>query len=78
MTRAEKATKITQETLMPITLISTLLYLVFQIGGSYKEVQEHGLDIKNMQIESKEVLKTLKSVESRLIKIETSLEVLAK
>ena len=67
----QQATTITQNTLLPIGLIATLIFLAFQIGGSYSNVQANTSDIQD-------VLKTVKSMESRLIKMETTLEVLAK
>jgi len=70
--------KITQDTLMPLTLIGTLLYVVFQVGGSYSQIQSNTKKISTIEIDSKEYLKTLKMIDSRLIKMETSIELLSK
>jgi len=70
--------KITQDTLMPLTLIGTLLYVVFQVGGSYSQIQGNTKKISTIEIDSKEYLKTLKMIDSRLIKMETSIELLSK
>ena len=77
MTRQD-ATKITQNTLLPVSLIGTLIFLAFQIGISYNDVEAHTQKIEAIEMESKEVIKTLKSIENRLIKMETALELLAK
>jgi len=78
MTKGQKVTKLTQDTLMPLSLIATLFYLIFAVGGKDHQLQANTAKIEIMQTADKELLKTLKSVEYRLIKMETSLELLAK
>ena len=67
----QQATIITQRTLLPIGLIVTLILVALQIGGKDNQLQANTSDIQD-------VLKTVKSMEARLIKMETSLELLAK
>jgi len=67
----QQATIITQRTLLPIGLIVTLILVALQIGGKDNQLQANTSDIQD-------VLKTVKSMEARLIKMETSLEILAK
>jgi len=67
----QQVTTITQNTLLPIGLIVTLILVALQIGGKDNQLQANTSDIQD-------VLKTVKSMESRLIKMETTLEVLAK
>jgi len=67
----QQATTITQNTLLPIGIIVGLILVALQIGGKDNQLQANTSDIQD-------VLKTVKSMESRLIKMETTLEVLAK
>ena len=78
MTKGQRASKITQETLMPLTLIGSLLYIIFHVGMTFNRLEANTSKIEAMQIADRETLKTLKSMELRQMKMETTLELLAK
>ena len=70
--------KITAGTLLPVSLIITFVFLAFQIGTSYSKMQNNTNDIIMLKSDSKDVLETLRSLEQRQIRMETSLEMLVK
>jgi len=70
--------KITSSTLIPISLVITFGYLIFSLGDSYSQVKDNKEEIIELKKDDKEILYTLKSIENRLIKIETSLKMMAK
>ena len=78
MTKGQKVTKLTQDTLMPLSLIATLFYLIFAVGGKDQQLQANTAKIEIMEIADKEQLKALKSVEFKLIKMQATLDLLAK
>ena len=70
----EQASILTQNTLLPISIVGTLICTAFLVGSQYSKIEDHSKAIAISQVESKEVVITLKSMESRLIRIETKLE----
>lgn len=70
--------QITQNTLLPISLVIAMAYVVFNFGGLSGQVKANSVKFNDYRVERKDMSKTLKNIESRLIKIETSLELLAK
>jgi archaellum component FlaF (FlaF/FlaG flagellin family) len=70
--------KITSSTLIPISLVITFGYLIFSLGDSYSQIKDNKEEIIEIKKDEKEILSTLKSIENRLIKIETSLKMMAK
>lgn len=74
MTNGEKVNSITKDTLMPLSLIGALLWGGVQIGGSLTEVKANTVKIDTLKKESKETLSTLRSIESRLIRMESKME----
>jgi len=70
--------KITQNTLLPLSLVIALGYVIFAIGNSYSQITVNKNDISEVDTDIKEALKTLRNIELRLMKIETSIKLMAK
>ena len=70
--------KITQNTLLPLSLVIALGYVIFAIGNSYSQITVNKNDISEVDDDIKAALKTLRNIELRLMKIETSIKLMAK
>jgi len=70
--------KITGATLIPISLAIAMAYVIFNSGGLSSQVDANTGQIISFKADSKDILKTLKNIESRMIKLETSIDMLAK
>jgi len=70
--------KITTSTLIPISLFLSFSYIIFYLGDSYSQVKSNKSEIMELKTDDKEVISSLKNIENRLIKIETSIKLIAK
>jgi hypothetical protein len=70
--------KITATTLIPISLALSFGYSIFYLGDSYSQIKSNKEEIKELKTDDKEVISSLKNIENRLIKIETSIKLIAK
>ncbi len=66
-------TKITQNTLMPVSFVGFIAYVIFMAGTYESELKAHTVEIERMRHDSKEIVTSLKSLEARLIRIEALL-----
>jgi hypothetical protein len=75
-TRDRGFKKITHDTLIPLSLIGAIAYVIFLVGSGYQQLNANTLAIGRMQIDDKESVQMLRLISERLSRIEATLEVL--
>jgi hypothetical protein len=65
--------KITQDTLLPISLMAAIAYVIFLVGSGYQQLNANTLNIDKLRADDREAITLLRDISERLIRIETKI-----
>ena len=77
-TGSDEMTILNEKTLIPLSILGIVVYVIFFIGSSYQQVNANTDNIKSIKLNQLEVIRLLNSIDKRTVRIETKLENAAK
>jgi len=72
-TRESGFRKITQDTLLPISLIAAIAYVIFLVGSGYQQLNANTLKIGELRADDREAITLLRDISERLSRMETTI-----
>ena len=69
--------KITQDTLIPLSLIAAIAYFIFLVGSGYQQLNANTLTIGELRAVDKEAITLLRDISERLSRMEATIALMS-
>ena len=69
--------KITQDTLIPLSLIAAIAYFIFLVGSGYQQLNANTLTIGELRAVDREAITLLRDISERLSRMEATIALMS-